>query len=260
MTMSNLDDFLPGPKINYQRCNCALSPSRLPDLDYALNPYSGCSHNCTYCYAPDIMKIDRAVWTEVRVKTGIAKILAKELKVKRGIIGLGTVTDPYQILEATVQNTRQCLQESVKEDLPVSVLTKSDLILRDSDLYERLSRLEIGFSVATDDQHARYFEKQVPLPSQRLKAAKDFIERGMNVYILIGPTINGITDQSSRLLDDIAEAGVKRVMIDRLNLRPGLSARLESILPRSSVDSEQTANLIKFRCKALGIKVEDVFA
>lgn len=257
--MSNLDDFIPGPKLKYQVCSCALSPSRLPGLDYALNPYVGCSHNCTYCYAPNILKIDRSAWNDVKVKSGISKLLSKELKTKRGVIGLGTVTDPYQPIESVIHNTRQCLQEISKEDLPVSLLTKSDLAIRDLNLYANLTRAEIGFSISTDDEHSKFFEKDVPLPSKRLAAAKEFVDIGLNVYILIGPTIYGITDKSDSLINDIADSGIKRVMVDRLNLRPGLSDTLENILPFSSINSDQVSNLIKFRCKSAGIKVEDVF-
>ena len=259
MIISNLDDFMPGPKLKYQVCPCALSKSRLPDLDYALNPYVGCSHNCTYCYAPDILKMDRSSWTNVKIKSGISKVLSKELKAKRGVIGLGTVTDPYQPIESVACNTRQCLQEIAKEDVPVSLLSKSDLVLRDLDLYSNLTRVEIGFSISTDDEHSKFFEKNVPLPSKRLEAAKKLADIGLNVYVLIGPTIHGITDKSDNLINDIADSGIKRVMIDKLNLRPGLSDALERILPFSSVDSDQVSNLIKFRCKAAGIKVEDVF-
>lgn len=257
--MSNLDDFIPGPKIKYQACSCALSPSRLPDLNYALNPYIGCSHNCAYCYAPDILKIDRNVWNDVKVKSGISKMLSKELKTKRGIIGLGTVTDPYQPIESVVCNTKQCLLEISKEDLPVSLLTKSDLALRDLKIYSDLTRVEIGFSIATDDEHSKFFEKNVPLPSKRLAAAKEFADVGLDVYVLIGPVINGITDKSDNLISDIVGSGIKRVMIDKLNLRTGLSETLERILPGSSVNSDKASNLIKFRCKSAGIKVEDVF-
>lgn len=259
MIMSNLDDFMPGPKLRYQICSCALSPSRLPDLDYALNPYVGCSHNCTYCYAPDILKMDRSTWCDVKIKSGLSKILSKELKTKRGVIGLGTVTDPYQPIESVACNTRQCLQKIAKEDVSVSLLTKSDLVLRDLDIYSSLTRSEIGFSISTDDAHSKFFEKNVPLPSRRLSAAKKFADVGLNVYILIGPTINGITDKSNNLINDIADSGIKRVMIDKLNLRPGLSGALETLLPFSSVNSDQVSNLMKFRCKAAGIKVEDVF-
>lgn len=250
---------MPGPKLKYQVCSCALSHSSLPDLDYALNPYIGCLHNCTYCYAPYILKIDRSAWINVKIKSGISKVLSKELKAKRGVIGIGTVTDPYQPIESVACNTRQCLQEIAKEDIPVSLLTKSDLVLRDLDIYSELARVEIGFSISTDDEHSKFFEKNVPLPSKRLEAAKKLADVGLNVYVLIGPTINGITDKSDDLISDIADSGIKRVMIDKLNLRPGLSDALESILPFSSVSSDQVSNLIKFRCKAAGIKVEDVF-
>ena len=97
------------------------------------------------------------------------------------------------------------------------------------------------------------------MPSKRLAAAKEFADVGLDVYVLIGPVINGITDKSDNLISDIVDSGIKRVMIDKLNLRTGLSETLERILPGSSVNSDKASNLIKFRCKSAGIKVEDVF-
>ena len=83
------------------RCKTALSPSSLPGLDYSLNPYRGCQHNCAYCYVPNVLRIKREDWGGfVDIKSNIPVVLARELKRKnKGVIGLSTVTDPYQSVE-----------------------------------------------------------------------------------------------------------------------------------------------------------------
>ena len=76
-------------------CRRALSPSGLPGIDHALNPYGGCEHGCIYCYAPEVTHADWDGWRVVRVRSNIAARLAAELPGLTGTVGIGTVTDPY---------------------------------------------------------------------------------------------------------------------------------------------------------------------
>ena len=82
-------------KVNEIKCKTALSKSKLPGLDYSLNPYRGCEHNCAYCYVPNVLRINREKWgTFVDVKTNIPNVLSKEIRNKeKGVVGLSTVTD-----------------------------------------------------------------------------------------------------------------------------------------------------------------------
>lgn len=81
----------------------------------------------------------------------ISTLLRKELKTKNGMIGIGTVTDPYQPVEKIFSLTRRCLTEIVRKDAPASILTKSELVIRDISLLSELSRVEIGITVTTLD-------------------------------------------------------------------------------------------------------------
>jgi DNA repair photolyase len=101
-----------------------------------MNPYRGCAHGCRYCYAPNIMRIPRREWGRfVEVKRNIPKILSDELKKKKkGVVGISTTTDPYQPVEKKYKLTRFCLEQLLKHDFPVSVLTKSRLVSRDLDI------------------------------------------------------------------------------------------------------------------------------
>lgn len=230
--MSNLDLFLlmdddrpvpQVPRIGEVRTRVALPASRLPGLDYALNPYVGCAHDCLYCYAPYVTKRPRAEWTVVLARTDIPQVLAKEIKGKRGMIGLGTVTDPYQEAERHLLLTRRCLMEMVPHGLSVSVLTKSDLILRDLDLYKELKG-EMGITVTSvNDDISRTLEPGAPLPGRRVAALSRMADQGLNAYALVGPLLPLLTERDvDEMVEALSSTGIKWVMLDRFRPRPGM--------------------------------------
>ena len=233
MIMSNLDMFFSGdeypPNVRETKATVALSPSRLPGLDFALNPYQGCSHRCTYCYAPYITRQPVDEWgCIISAKMNLPVLLDRELPRNRGMIGLGTVTDPYQPAERVVNLTRRCLEILVKHRAKVSILTKSPLVTRDIDLISKLNDSEVGITItAMDSNRATIFEPYSTPPSERLDAMKILSNEGVSVYALIGPIIPTITDfRLDEFLDSIRDTGASIVMVDRLNLRPGMDIRL----------------------------------
>ena len=160
----------------------ALSPSKLPGLDYALNPYRGCEHACIYCYAPSVIHWDKGKWGElVEVKVNLPRILSKELRIKKkGVVGLSTVTDPYHPAEKKYEITRRCLELLLMHDFPVCIQTKSSLVLRDMDLLKRFSNIEVGVTLTTLDERVR--EKLEPGASsvaQRLNALSELSRNGI---------------------------------------------------------------------------------
>ncbi|MHC1680678.1 MAG: radical SAM protein [Methanomassiliicoccales archaeon] len=230
--MSNLDLFLmmddgrpvpKAPRIGEIRTKVALPPSRLPGLDYALNPYVGCQHDCLYCYAPYVTKRPRTEWKTVLARTDLPQVLAKEIRGKKGTIGLGTVTDPYQEAEGHLLITRRCLMEIVPHGLSVSVLTKSDLILRDLDLYKELKG-EVGITVTSvNDDISRMLEPGAPLPGRRVAALRKMVDEGLNAYALIGPLLPLLTERDvNEMVDALSSTGIKWVMLDRFRPRPGM--------------------------------------
>ncbi len=230
--MSNLDLFLmmddgrpvpKAPRIGEIRTKVALPPSRLPGLDYALNPYVGCQHDCLYCYAPYVTKRPRTEWKTVLARTDLPQALAKEIRGKKGTIGLGTVTDPYQEAERHLLITRRCLMEIVPHGLSVSVLTKSDLILRDLDLYKELKG-EVGITVTSvNDDISRMLEPGAPLPGRRVEALRKMTDEGLNAYALIGPLLPLLTEKDiDQMVETLSSTGIKWVMLDRFRPRPGM--------------------------------------
>ena len=119
-------------------CKSAVSPSRLPELDYSLNPYVGCEHGCLYCYVRGFCK-DREeglAWGKfVKVKRNILDVLKQQLSsLRKGIVGVSTATDPYQPIESRLRLTKACLEVLSYMGFPVSIQTKSALILKDVDI------------------------------------------------------------------------------------------------------------------------------
>ena len=231
--MSSLDSFFSDDEcpqnVIMTKATVALSPSRLPGLDLALNPYSGCAHQCTYCYAPYIMRRPTADWgRSISAKMNLPVLLDKELPRKKGVIGLGTVTDPYQPAEGSLMLTRRCLEMMVKHHARTSVLTKSSLVARDADLLSRLDGSEVGITVTSiRDERAAIFEPCASPPSRRLEAMKALHAAGISVYAFLGPVIPTVADRGLEdLVDSICEAGASMIMVDRLNIRPGMKARM----------------------------------
>ncbi|WP_297215171.1 radical SAM protein, partial [Thermoplasma sp.] len=134
----------------------ALQNSGLMELDYSLNPYLGCMHRCLYCYAMDMTKDKRAAddWgSTIIVKRNILDVLRRELPHKRrGVVGVSTITDPYQPVEFRYRLTRRSMEMLLKEGFRVSVQTKSPLVARDLDLFARYpERVDVGITITTVD-------------------------------------------------------------------------------------------------------------
>ncbi len=210
----------------------ALSPSRLPGLDYALNPYRGCAHACVYCYAPAVIHWDKGKWGElVEVKINLPRILSKELRVKKkGVVGLGTVTDPYQYAEKKYEITCRCLELLLMHDFPVCIQTKSSLVLRDIDLLKKFTNIEVGITLTTlDDSVRAKMEPGASSVEDRLRTLSELSKNGIKTWVFIGPVMPYITDVEA-LVDAIAEVKPEYVLVDRLRLKDGVWERVREFI------------------------------
>jgi len=222
-------------KVEDMLCRTALSPSLLPSIDYTLNPYYGCQHGCKYCYVPNVFKINRQDWGKfVKPKTNIPKILAKELKnKKRGIVGISTVTDPYQPLEKKYQLTRYCLEQLQRYDFPINILTKSSLVTRDIDIIQKFSQSAVGTTISSLNQDELDNLEPFTSPVQeRLEAITKFSRKGIYTYIFMGPlypTLN--REHLPRLLKTYSSTGIKELVVDTLHLKPGVWPNIKEKLP-----------------------------
>ncbi|MEM2902078.1 MAG: radical SAM protein [Candidatus Bathyarchaeia archaeon] len=216
--------------VTWVKCRRALNRSGLPGLDYALNPYIGCQHGCRYCYAPSTLRIwDRSWGSFVDVKENLLEALKTDLKeVKPGIVGLGTVTDPYQPVEQKLRLTRGCLELLSEARLHVSIQTKSDLVVRDLPLMDP-GTVDIGFTITTmDDRLASLLEPNAPRPGARREGLMKAFEKGFKTWIFYGPIIPMVNDDRKTMIEivNLAEKSGGEVLYDRLNLKRGVMDRM----------------------------------
>jgi|Deesub1362B_J571_1020462.scaffolds.fasta_scaffold00159_21 DNA repair photolyase len=171
-----------------------LEPCSLKGFAYQLDPYIGCEHLCSYCYALNRAKTD---WTnEILIHQDLANQLERELSaLEPQRIYMGWNTDPYQPLERKHQQTRQALELLSQRGFSVSILTKSDLVVRDIDLLLRMPEPSVGFSIAFQDEQVRQrFEATSPPNERRIAALRRLKGASIRTYTLICPVMPFITD------------------------------------------------------------------
>ncbi|MEM3927087.1 MAG: radical SAM protein [Desulfurococcaceae archaeon] len=205
----------------------ALSKSGLPDLTYALNPYIGCSHGCVYCYARLYTRDKRVSenWGRiVLVKENLPKVLEWETRtLKKGVVGVGTITDAYQPVEAVYRVTRRCLEILLKAGFEISIQTKNPLVLRDMDLLaEHRDKIDIGFTITSLDREvARFIEPNSPSPMSRANALREIREIGIKTWLFYGPIIPGLNDdyETMKAITEIAADTGSTLYYDPLHVK-----------------------------------------
>lgn len=218
-----------------------LTKCAIPGIDYVINPYIGCRFACKYCYASFMGRFvnkDINEWGEyVYAKVNAPQLLKKEVvKLKNKGAGkeifFSSVTDPYQGVEAKYKLTRQCLQILADYGFKgvASILTKSDLVTRDIDIFKQLRNVTVGLTVtSTDDSISRYFEKFAPAVSKRLQALKILNRNGIKAYAFIGPLLPHFVTNSQKLeklFQNLSQTGTRDMFIEHLNLAPYIRKRL----------------------------------
>ncbi|MDD3080768.1 MAG: radical SAM protein [Desulfobacterales bacterium] len=194
-----------------------LSPSKV--YDYVINPYVGCQHACSYCYARFMKRFTghREPWGDfVDVKINAPDLLNKEIrKKKKGTVWISGVCDPYQPLEAKYGLTRKCLDILVQNDWPAVVQTRSPLVLRDMDIFKKSKGIEVGLSITTaDDEIRKVFEPDAPSIMERLRAVETLHQNGIRTYAMIAPMLPEAENLTSMLAGK-----VDYIIIDRMNYR-----------------------------------------
>lgn len=218
-------------------CKTALARSKLPGLDYALNPYRGCEHACIYCYAPSVIKYrGEEKWGDfVDVRKNMSRVLSKELRggKKKGTVGISTITDPYQPAEERYEITRNCLEVLLEHDFPISIQTKSSLVLRDPDLLKRFSKCEVGFTITSiDDEIRAKYEPGSSSFEEKLAAIRELSESGIITWVFLGPIMPYITDKDDNLeqfMSKISQS-IDYILIDKLRLKRGVWENIECFL------------------------------
>ena len=192
-----------------------LSKSKV--LDYTINPYIGCEHGCMYCYARFMKRFTghEERWGEfVDVKVNAPSLLQREIKRKRaGRVWISGICDPYQPLEKKYELTRGCLEILSRHHWPVTIQTKSPLLLRDTELFEGFIDVEVTVTIATADENIRQiFEPKAPSIRERIEALEKLHSKGIKTSAMIAPMLPKAEGLANEL-----RGKVDSVLIDRMN-------------------------------------------
>jgi DNA repair photolyase len=202
-------------------CTC---PSKL-----TFNPYTGCDHQCLYCYASSYIP----KFSECQPKKDLINRLAKEAaKLKGETISISNSSDPYPQKEVTQNLTRRCLDVLAICNCRIQIVTKSDLVTRDSDILAKLPAT-VTLTITTENEIlAEILEPSAPTPSRRLRAAQDLINSGIPVSVRIDPIIPNVNDRPQKLIKTLADIGIKHITCSTYKAKPDNWNRLSNALPK----------------------------
>jgi len=192
-----------------------LSKSKV--ADYTINPYIGCEHGCTYCYAQFMKRFTghKEEWGRfVDPKINAPSLLQSEIKRKRaGRVWMSGMCDPYQPLEKKYELTERCLEILSRHGWPVTIQTKSPLVMRDVELLEKSGNVEVGFTIATAEEDVRkIFEPNSPSIEERIETLEKLHSVGIRTFAMIAPLLPKAEGLVAQLT-----AKVDYVLVDRMN-------------------------------------------
>jgi len=219
-------------KINFREAKEIITKSNIPNIDYVINPYTGCQHGCVYCYAEFMIRFTNHKgdkWGQfLDIKQfDLNRIKPQKYDGKR--ILLSSVTDPYLPLELKYQNTRKILEKLVDTTAEVMVLTKSKFVVRDIDLFKRFENIDVGISISTlDDNFTKSFERGASRPYERLEALKQIHQEGVKTYTFISPFFPGITNFKEII--ESTKDYTDRYLFENLNFRPHNIPRIMKLI------------------------------
>jgi DNA repair photolyase len=195
--------------------------SRSKVYEYTLNPYIGCGHGCSYCYARFMKRFTdhKEDWGKfIDVKINAPELLDKEIKKKVAKrVWISGVCDPYQPIEGKYGLTRRCLEILIENDWPVTIQTKSPLVLRDLELLKRSNKIEVCLTITTiDEKIRRIFEPFAPSIEKRVNALARLHSEGIRTQVMIAPILPG----AEGLVNEL-KGKVDSVIIDRMNYHYG---------------------------------------
>ncbi|PDV88777.1 radical SAM protein [Rhizobium sp. H4] len=209
-------------EVQIEKPRTAITRNESPDVafDRSINPYRGCEHGCIYCFARPThayMGLSAGLDFETKLfaKPDAAKLLERELAkpgYKVRAIAIGTNTDPYQPVEKEWRIMRGILEVLNKANHPVSIVTKSAMILRDLDILQEMAAknlVRVGISVTTLDRKlARTMEPRAATPPRRLETIHTLSEAGIQTAVMAAPLIPALNDHElERILESAKAAG-----------------------------------------------------
>jgi DNA repair photolyase len=214
---------------------------------WSLNPYMGCVHRCTFCYVRAFERRADRPWddrygTSIRVKVNMPEMLRAELarrSWKRENVAIGAATDPYQPAEGKYQLTRRCIEALADARTPLSIISRSPMVVRDIDLLQQaLARADVGITLSIptlDDEIWRKTEPGTAHPRQRLRAIRVLIDAGVPASVAMAPLLPGLSDEAEKMeavVRAAREAGATGIWAKVLHMGPGTREHFMEALTR----------------------------
>lgn len=236
------------PAYREEPCKSALNRVRgMRFFGWSLNPYMGCVHRCTFCYVRAFERRADRPWddrygTSIRVKINIAEVLSRELRRrswKRELVAIGAATDPYQPAEGSYRLTRRCLEALAQAHNPLSIISRSPLVVRDIDILQAASAradVHVSLSIPTLDERVwRTTEPGTPPPRQRFRAIRMLTDAGISASVAVAPILPGLSDAAAGLeavVRAAREAGAVSLWAKAAHLQPGTKEHFLEALAR----------------------------
>lgn len=205
-------------KIIHREVKQLLTKSNLPDADYVINPYIGCTHGCIYCYAEFMNR-----FSNISEKWGdylVIKEATEELKLPKNnedLILLSSVTDPYNPYELKYNKTRDVLKKFQNSKHNVEILTKSKYIEKDIDIIKNIENIRVGISLCTlDDEFRKIIEPNASSVGERIETLKLLKDNNISTYLFISPIFPYITDWEA--IVNMCGQYVDYILFESLNL------------------------------------------
>jgi len=201
---------------------------------YNLNTYLGrCAHQCTYCYAVKFPSFLGQVQPRLKLLEqieGMARNTGQKLPVM-----LSDCTDPYQPLEKECKITRKCIEVLAKHDFPLLMVTKSDMVTRDIDVFKQTPTV-VSVTITTPrEEISSFIEPRAPPPEKRLSALRKVVENGIPAVARIDPILPGINDNLKdfeNLVSSLVSVGVRQVTVATMKLVRGSFSTLRQTHPQ----------------------------
>lgn len=193
------------------------------------NPYTGCDHQCIYCYASSYIPS----FSACRPKKDLLAVLKREAaKLNGETISIANSSDPYPRAEASTGLTRRCLEILSESNCKIQIITKSNIVARDDDLLSKIPST-VALTITTEDDYtAKIIEPWAPAPSQRIRAAQDLTKAGIPVSVRIDPIIPLVNDQPQRLITELASIGVKHLTCSTYKAKADNWMRFTQAMPK----------------------------
>jgi DNA repair photolyase len=248
------DTGQPIPEYLSDDSRTVVTENRSPDIPFrfSVNPYRGCAHGCSYCYARpyhEYLGLNAGLDFETKILVKhhapalLRAFLARPSWQVEPIVFSG-VTDCYQPAEREFRLTRQCLEVAWEARQPIGIITKNALVVRDLDILQPMAAarlVHVNISVTTMDAAlGRIMEPRTSNPAARLRAIRMLADAGVPVRVMVAPVIPGLTDsEMPAVLSAVAEAGAQGAGYTLLRLPLTVKPVFLEWLERTHPDSRQ---------------------